>query len=62
MNGGCLESVDDIGEYVVNCLSSIKDTLLPLEKKVGFNNVEDYKQRKTERMKRKRLKLSVESG
>ncbi|EFO21908.2 hypothetical protein LOAG_06577 [Loa loa] len=59
---GCLGSINDIDECVVNCLSSFKETSLPLEKKIGFNNVEDYKQRKTDRIGRKRQKLSVGSG
>uniref|UniRef100_A0A2K6WHK4 tRNA (guanine-N(7)-)-methyltransferase non-catalytic subunit n=1 Tax=Onchocerca volvulus TaxID=6282 RepID=A0A2K6WHK4_ONCVO len=58
VGGSYLESVDDINEYIINCLGSVKETLLPLEKKIGFNNVEDYKQRKIERIKRKRRKLS----
>uniref|UniRef100_A0A0R3RU87 tRNA (guanine-N(7)-)-methyltransferase non-catalytic subunit n=1 Tax=Elaeophora elaphi TaxID=1147741 RepID=A0A0R3RU87_9BILA len=58
---GRLEAVGDIDEYIANCLSAVKETLLPLEKKIGFNNVEDYKQRKRERMKRKKRKLSVDS-
>ncbi|VDK68630.1 unnamed protein product [Litomosoides sigmodontis] len=56
---GCLESVANIDEYVTDCLGSVKESLLPLEKKTGFSNIEDYKQRKTERIKRKRRRLSV---
>ncbi|VBB27058.1 unnamed protein product [Acanthocheilonema viteae] len=59
---GCLQSIADIDEYVANCLGSVKEISLPLEKKIGFNNVEDYKQRKTERIRRKRRKLSVGNG
>ncbi|CAG9534983.1 unnamed protein product [Cercopithifilaria johnstoni] len=59
---GCLKSIADVDEYVTNCLGLVKETLLPLEKKIGFNNVEDYKQRKTERIRRKKRKLSIDSG
>uniref|UniRef100_A0A1I8EBN8 tRNA (guanine-N(7)-)-methyltransferase non-catalytic subunit n=1 Tax=Wuchereria bancrofti TaxID=6293 RepID=A0A1I8EBN8_WUCBA len=59
VDDGCLESFSDIDECVVNCLGSIREISLPLEKKVGFNNVEDYKQRKAERIRRKRRKLSA---
>lgn len=61
MDEGYLESVSDVDECVVNCLSSVKEISLPLEKKIGFNNVGDYKQRKTERIRRKRQQLSGSS-
>uniref|UniRef100_A0A915Q4M6 WD repeat-containing protein 4 homolog n=1 Tax=Setaria digitata TaxID=48799 RepID=A0A915Q4M6_9BILA len=60
-DGDYFEPIRDISESVVNCLHSVKETLLPLEKKIGFNNVEDYKQRKIERIKTKRRKLSLDS-
>ncbi|MCP9259643.1 tRNA (guanine-N(7)-)-methyltransferase non-catalytic subunit [Dirofilaria immitis] len=53
IDGSYLEPVSDISECIINCLSSVKEILLPLEKKIGFNNVEDYKQRKIERIRRK---------
>ncbi|KAK6101446.1 WD domain G-beta repeat family protein [Brugia pahangi] len=62
LDDGYLESVSDIDECVVNCLGSVREISLPLEKKVGFYNVENYKQRKTERIRRKRRKLSASSS
>ncbi|KAM3723306.1 tRNA (guanine-N(7)-)-methyltransferase non-catalytic subunit [Dirofilaria immitis] len=58
IDGSYLEPVSDISECIINCLSSVKEILLPLEKKIGFNNVEDYKQRKIERIRRKKRKFS----
>lgn len=58
---GQLEAVSDVGDNVLESLLAITDPLPFLEKKVGFNNVEEYRQRKNERIRTKRRKLSVGS-
>ncbi|VDN05707.1 unnamed protein product [Thelazia callipaeda] len=62
VGGSRLELVSGIDESVKNSLGSFEVVQLPLERKTGFNNIEDYKRRKHERISRKKQKLSFRSA
>uniref|UniRef100_A0A0M3JGW2 CNH domain-containing protein n=1 Tax=Anisakis simplex TaxID=6269 RepID=A0A0M3JGW2_ANISI len=54
--GGRLEVVQGTDEYLVNDLKEARDGLPCLEKKIGFDNMSEYRQRKLERIQNRKRK------
>lgn len=53
---GKLDVVEGVDGSLIESLQAAQDGLPPLEKKVGFNNVGEYQQRKNERIQSRKRK------